>query len=280
MKLRTVSLPALLLCVAAVAAADVDALVAAAREALKKGDTVRALALANAAVGAAPGRPPGYAVRAAAHDARREFEKSAADYGKVIEIAPDNLPAYQRRGEALFRLGRFRESVADFDQVIRLDPSREPHHWQRGISLYYAGEYARGARQFEAHRAVNPDDVENAAWHFLCVAREGGVEAARRSLIPVRHDGRVPMMRVHELLAGKATPADVLAAAGAGDPPPGAEAMKRRLFYAHLYIGLYHEAAGDAEKAREHILLAAGEYADDDYMSDVARAHAAVLRRH
>ena len=255
---------------------DADALVAAARAALATGDTARALGFASKAVEAAPDRPQGYAMRAAVYDARREFAKAVADYTRVLAIAPDSASAVHRRGEAHFRLGRFRESLADFDREIELDPSRAPHHWQRGITLYYAGEYARGAEQFELHRTVNPDDVENAAWHYLCVARRSGAEAARRALMPVDGDPRVPMPQIHAMFAGRASPDEVLAAARAGSPPPAEQ--KRRLMYAHLYLGLYLETSGDADRAREHVRLAAGPYAmENDYMSDVARVHAATL---
>jgi hypothetical protein len=38
---------------------------------------------------------------------------------------------------------------------------------------------------FYAGRTVNPNDVENAAWHFLCVARAESPEKARAALLPV-----------------------------------------------------------------------------------------------
>jgi lipoprotein NlpI len=254
---------------------DAIELLAEARAALRRGDAERAISLATDALAKSPDDAAAYALRAAAHDVRRDFEKSIADWDKLVALRPDDPAAFQRRGETHFRLGRFKESVADFDKVIALEPDRAAHDWQRGISLYYAGDYAGGAKQFESHRAVNPEDVENAAWHYLCVARTSGVDAARRSLIPVKDDARVPMMRVFDLFAGTAGPDDVLAAAKAGDPPP--EQKKTRLFYAHLYIGLYHEAAGAADKAGEHILLAE-KYAGDDYMGDVARVHAVVIK--
>ena len=205
--------------------------------------------------------------------------QAAAPGPDAASRVPDDAAALHRRGEAQFRLGHFRESVADFDREVALDPSREAYHWQRGISLYYAGDFARAARQFDLHRTVNPDDVENAAWHYLCVARADGVEGARRSLIEIAPgaDARVPMRQIHALFAGRATEPDVLAAATAGDPP--AAELKRRLLYAHLYIGLYREAAGDAAEAKEHIALAADKYAEPgDYMSDVAIVHARILR--
>mgnify|MGYP000446850332 CR=1 FL=1 len=39
-----------------------------------------------------------------------------------------------------------------------------------------------GRKLFELHRSVNPQDVENAAWHFLCAARVDGLEKARAQL--------------------------------------------------------------------------------------------------
>ena len=263
---------------AAAAPQTFDELAAAARAALRSGDTDRALALAHEAVNADPNGTDGYVLRAHVHDVRREFEKAVADYDRVIADRPDFAPARYGRATSLFRLGRFKESVADFDKLVELDPAREPHLWERGIALYYAGEFERGAKQFEVHRTVNPDDVENAAWHYLCVARTSGVEAARRTLIPVSRDGRVPMMKVHDLYAGKATPRDVMALAEAESESAVPEGERKlRLFYAHLYIGLYHDAAGETGAAAEHIELAATKYAGDGYMGDVARVHARVL---
>ena len=85
---------------------------------------------------------------------------------------------------------------------------------------YYAGEYEKGVKQFEIHQDVNSNDVENSVWHFLCVNKIKGFEAARKSLIDIKGDGRVPMAQVQKLFAGKLEPKDVLDAANAGDPSP------------------------------------------------------------
>jgi len=268
---------ALLIACAAPAATPAIDLVREAREALERGQKDEALALADKAVAADSKRAEVFATRAQIRDARREFELAAADYDRAIALDPKDAALYQRRGEDRFRLARFTESVADFDHVIELHPAQAPYHWQRGIALYYAGQFDLAAKQFELHKTVNPDDVENAAWHYLCTARLRGVEAARKSLIPIRGDARVPMMQVHALFAGTMTADDVLRTARAGNPSPAR--LKTQLFYAHLYLGLFEEAAGHAAAAREHVLLAAEKYADDDYMGDVARVHAAVLKR-
>ena len=164
-----------------------------------------------------------------------------------------------------------KKCIAHFDRVIELNPRAEPGHWQRGLALYYADEFERGRKQFEVHQTVNTNDVENAAWHFLCVARIEGVEKARKAFIPIEGDSRVPMKEVHQLFAGTATPEDVLAAAKAGDPSESA--LRNHLCYAHLYLGLYWEAMGDTEKAKHHIKLSAKDYAMDHYMGETARVH-------
>jgi len=161
------------------------------------------------------------------------------------------------------------ESAKVFDQLVVARPESEPELWQRGLALYYAGRFDDGRRQFELHRTVNPADVENVAWHFACVARDKGAEAARRAIIPVGADSRVPMREVLELFAGRAEPAAVLAAAEAG---PG-EARRNQRCFAHLYLGLYFEAIGDDERAKRHMLEAAGPFAMDHFMGRVAQLH-------
>jgi lipoprotein NlpI len=165
-----------------------------------------------------------------------------------------------------FEQGRFTASASTFDQLAKLISDEAPQLWQRGIALYYAGRYADCRRQFESHRTVNPDDVENAAWHFLCVARDQGADKARAALLPVGPDPRAPMREVYQMFRGAMTAEDVLKAAG--DRPSG-------LFYAHLYIGLYSEALGRKELALKHIKEAAADrYASaGGYMHMVATVH-------
>lgn len=162
------------------------------------------------------------------------------------------------------------ESARLFDRVATARPDVAPDLWQRGIALYYAERYADGRSQFELHEKVNPNDVENPAWHFLCVARLEGVEAARRAMLPVGADPRVPMHEILELFAGRGDEAAVLAAAERGPE----ESRRNQLCYAHLYLGLHAEARGDAAAARRHIVAAAGRYRMDHYMGRVAVVHA------
>ena len=184
----------------------------------------------------------------------------------LIAQSPSELLS---RGMQQFEAGKVEESAKDFDRLVELDPSAAPYLWQRGIALYYVGRFKDCKAQFESHRRVNADDVENAAWHYLCTARTETTLKARQQLIPISGGPRPPMMTVHALFAGKATPEDVLAKAK----------DDTARFFAYLYIGLYWEANGDSAKAQPWLKRAAEASSGQDYMGAVARVHWARLRR-
>lgn len=175
-----------------------------------------------------------------------------------------------QQGSEQFFAGKIDASIKSFEQAISLEPKAKAHLWQLGISYYYANRFAEGRDLFQLHQTVNPEDVENAVWHFLCVARLDGIEAARKKLIPISGDTRVPMKQIHALFAGTGPIEDVLKSASAVQD---ASRRKNALCYAHLYLGLYEEARGNHDKSREHIKKAAEDYRQDHYMGQVARVH-------
>ena len=226
-------------------------------------------------------------LKAADEDAKKLFAKAqlalqkgnhaeaVKGFTKVLALKPGEparASTLQRRGEAYFKLAKIKESIADFDAYLKLRPKEDPYHWQRGISYYYANEFKKGHEQFERHQVVNSNDVENAVWHYLCLARAKGIEEAKKKLIPIVGDGRIPMMEVHALFGGKSTPEKVLAKARAGGVK-GAR-LERQLFYAHLYLGIWHETKSEMKLRDKYIGLAAAVADNHGYMGDVARVHA------
>jgi lipoprotein NlpI len=190
----------------------------------------------------------------------------------AAQAPPASPQAVFERAVSDFRGGRIQESVAGFDTLVRLAPEAAPGLWQRGIALYYAARFKDCRAQFESHRTVNPNDVENAAWHFACVARAESPASAKAALLPVGPDPRRPMREIYQMFRGTLTPEAVLAAAG---PQPESQ------FYAQLYIGLYFEALGDSARARQHIAEAASaRFAQaGGYMYTVATIHCDLLQR-
>lgn len=214
--------------------------------------------------------------QAALASQRGDYPRAIEQLTTVVEQSPTMAIAWYLRGRANFCAGKIAESVADFDKYVELEPQAKNRLWERGISYYYAGQYEPGAKQFEDYQKYHDQDVENSVWRYLCVARQSGVAKARESLLPITGDPRAVMMEIYALYRGQLKPEDVLRAAG--DNPPNREMLNQRLFYAHLYIGLWHEAAGDTKQAKEHI-LAAEKHKIAHYMWDVAHVHAERLRQ-
>jgi lipoprotein NlpI len=254
-----------------------DDYLAEAHRAWERRDTDKALELVGKAIAADPRDVRAHLLRGTLHEALSKHLEAIADFNKCLQLEPNCAEALNRRGSEQFKLGRVPESVADFDRYLKLRPQDAPGHWKRGISLYYLGRYDDGRKQFEGYEKVDTNDVENAVWHFLCVARQDGLGKARASLLKIGRDTRVPMMQVYDLYRGALKPADVLAAAEAGEVAPAQR--RQRLFYAHLYLGLYYDATGDRKQALEHISQAAGKYRIGHYMGDVAAVHEGLLRK-
>lgn len=228
-------------------------------------------AIANVSRGADQ-LPPGWSLEIEHALELGDAERALRLADAAVAQANESAQVHLVRGMVRFRLGQIDPSLADFDRSIALDPRSAPHNWQRGIALFYAGRYADGAAQFEQHRQVNPNDVENSAWHFLCVAKLRGIERARAELIPSGGDGRRPMMKVLELFAGRATVQDVLEEAERAGGGTRGEALAR--FYAYLYIGLYLSSQPQVPAAESlEWLQRAVDTEAGGYMRDVARVH-------
>jgi lipoprotein NlpI len=184
--------------------------------------------------------------------------------------------SHYEQGAENFFAGRIKDALVEWDAQVKEDPASLPGHWQRGLALYYAERYKDGRAQFETHQKVNSEDVENAVWHFLCVAKMENVDAARKAYIPITHDSRVPMKEIHALFAGKGTEEAVLKAAETTKENTSKAALNMQRCYAHLYLGLYNEALGKTKEAKEHMLKAAELAPKDSYMGQVAVVHCKV----
>ena len=213
-------------------------------------------------------------------DAAGDGETAERFATKAMEADSDLAEAYYLRGRARFLLNRMPEALADFDAYVKRRPQAASRQWERGITCYYAGKFAEGAAQFRLYQTYHDNDVENSVWRFLCMARSEGPAAARKAMLPIRNDPRVPMMEIFRMFAGQSKPADVLRAVEKGKPNGAQRAG--RLFYARLYIGLYWEALGNEKQATEFLRLAATQHSRNDpingFMWSVADVHYRTLK--
>lgn len=235
----------------------------------KAGHTTNAIALISEAIRVNPQESRWWHLRAQMNSLLGQREATIDDLGHALQLEPRSRVLLQGRAEELFKAGKVPEAVKDFDQVNEVEPTFAPYNWQRGIALYFAGRYADGRKQFESHQTVNPHDVENAVWHFLCTAKELNVERARARLIPIEGDDRVPMAEIHRLFAGQSTPEKVLAAVQADGETR--EVTRQQRFYAHLYLALYFDATGNKVRVASELRACQPFGNPGDFMADVAR---------
>ena len=198
-----------------------------------------------------------------------KYEDAVKKATEAAELAKDLGEIQQSAAQVLYLAGKSEESLPLFERANALMPERAADNWQRGIALGTCGKWAEGAKQFKMHHDVNPNDVENSAWYYLCVAKSENLEAAKKSVIPSRGDARQPMMAILQMLKGELKPDEVLAVAEKASAGP---ARKEAMFYGELYVGLYYDSIGDAVEAEKH-LRASLNHDQKHYMSDTSRVY-------
>ncbi len=184
-----------------------------------------------------------------------EYQQATESLKKLATAFPDRFNYHFSLADAYFMNGQPKESVAAYDRALEIRPDMAPRCWQRGLALYYAGEFELGKKQFEIHRTVNTQDVENSVWHMLCHTKVANLETARSEMIPISGDRRVPMSQVFEMFAGTGSVQNVLDAAQ--DSSHTEQERTTFTYYAHLYIGLYQEMTGEDDQAMESMRSAA-----------------------
>jgi lipoprotein NlpI len=256
---------------------EADEAIKKASQALKDHDFEAVLKAAAKAVELDPKKAMGWYFRGEANSHFRKHEAAIKDYDKAYELDKTLIDAVNQRGGARFCLGMVKESIEDFEKFIEAKPKAYDSHWRYGISLYYAGRFADGAKQFKAGEIAFGDDVENVFWHYLCNAKVDGLEKARKAVLSVKPDRRVPMMKVYDLIRGKVKPDEVIETSEKAKLE--GEDKQEALFYAHLYVGLNYEADGNAKKCLEHLTTAVEKHKISHYMWDVGNVHLKLLKK-
>ncbi len=219
-------------------------------------------------------------LRIEASESLRRGDRQAAVRAADALVANfgDEIQAMAAAGDVYLRSGQPEKSVTQFDRLIAIQPDQMPYLWQRGIALFLVKKYDAAAEQFAKHREVNPHDVENAAWHFACIAKSQTPGRAKEMLLPAPGDGREPMNEILSMLASGDTDQVRTRIGEVVKRAPGSRDAEDAKFYGELYLALYADAMGNIVEARNRI-KAASTSAPHHYMGDVARVYADDLHR-
>ena len=117
----------------------------------------------------------------------KDYDAAFAAAKKLAQSA-DAKGFHMFAGDIMLRSGKAKQAIEQFEKHLEQRPKDRPYLWQLGIALYFDKQFKAGAELFEIHRKVNPNDVENAAWHFLCIAKHQSAEKAKQMLLPAPDD--------------------------------------------------------------------------------------------
>ena len=182
---------------------------------------------------------------------RTQWKQQITQATQTLDSDAKNLDALSRRGDAYFFSGEFRQALADYERMVKLQPSLANSHWRRGIAYFYVGDFQQAAAQFEAYHSFDDIDRENGIWRYLSLAKAKGLPAARKTLLKYRKTDREPFPAVYQLFEGKLTAKEILSQIEQAEISN--TEREKRLFYAHLYIGLNHVVLGQDQPARQHL---------------------------
>lgn len=198
---------------------------------------------------------------------KREYVQAGALAKKLSETTK-NERLKLNASDLLLQCGLVEESLPGFDAYAKAHPDRKPFLWQRGIALYFVERYKDGVEQFEIHREVNPNDVENAAWHYLCLAKHQSPEKADQEVLPAPNDPRPTMEQVLQMFKTGNTQAVQDEIDRLKDSPRSTTAQ----FYGYFYLGLYADAQGNTKPALKYMTQSA-EVAPANYMGHIAEQY-------
>ena len=255
---------------------EVDDALKKVRAALKAYDTANAVKAAEEAVRLAPKNALAWYLSGEALGQARRHDEAIKAFEKAHELDNKLMAAINQRGGEKFKKADIKGSLEDFEAYIKVNPAAYADHWRYGISLYYAGRFEEGAKQFKAGEKAFGSDAENAFFHYICNARKEGYEKARKNILKIGTDTRVPMMKIYEMIQGKAKPDEVIETAEKAKLDK--EDKNEALFYAHLYVGLNYEAEGNAKKCEEHLKIAVEKHKIGHYMWDVGNVHLQLMK--
>ncbi|MBI5761141.1 MAG: tetratricopeptide repeat protein [Planctomycetales bacterium] len=221
-------------------------------------------------------------------DAGREKLHARLDeaIGKLtadIERSPKTFDLYSRRGDQRFFRGQFAEAIQDYEKMVELRPETEASHWRRGIAYFYAERYKDAIRQWDLYSTFDDVDRENGIWRFLSQVKAHDVKTARDGLLKYKKDDREPFPDVYAMFAGKLSGDEMITRIDKASLSK--DEREKRLFYAHLYVGLLDVVEDRRNTAIKHLRESTSNSWGRDagygpnYMWHVGRLHHDLLAR-
>jgi tetratricopeptide (TPR) repeat protein len=125
-----------------------------------KGEYDKSIADYDKVIKIKPDFAAAYNNRGNVYSDKGEYDKAIADYDKAIEIKPYYAKAYNNRGNVYAYKGEYDKAIGDYDKVIEIKPNDAEFYNGRGIAYYMKGEHDRAIADFDKVIEIRPDSAE------------------------------------------------------------------------------------------------------------------------
>ncbi len=98
--------------------------------------------------------------RAAAHVARRDFARAAADLNRLVALRGNELESHLLRAEFFLTVGKIDEAIADLTVAVKIDPKSARLYVDRGRACLAKGEYDLALACFDKAQRRDPRDTD------------------------------------------------------------------------------------------------------------------------
>jgi lipoprotein NlpI len=252
MKLAILMVAAAIFVAAAPVGAEIRADVEAGDEARHRGAFEKAVGLYTAAIqsghldGAA--LAGAYAKRGDTYRDQARYDRAIADFAAALKIDPGLAEAHNGRALVFSQQGLYDRAIVDYRAALKLKPDFAFAYTALGRAYFYKGEFSKAAASFKDRLKIKPRHIFPMLWLYLARARSGG--DAKPELAGYLADAKKDfwIYQAALLYMGKATPQQVLDAAGKGEP----EERRQRGAEANFYIGQYFLINGNSEAATRY----------------------------
>ena len=202
-------------------------------------DFDRAIADYTQAIQLSPGYALAYAGRGNAWSNKGDLDRALADYDKAIQLDAKSEAPYNNRARVWRGKGNLDKAIADLTKAISLNPKDAFPYRERGLIEFARGDFAAAAADLLRSGELG-DSGYTMAYRFLVRARLGEDGAAELAANAARLAPTEWPYPIIELLLGKRSPEDTLAAAGTAN----------ERCEASFYVGEWYLAHDDRPKAR------------------------------
>jgi tetratricopeptide (TPR) repeat protein len=110
-----------------------------------------------------------------------DYQKSFADYNKIVSLKPDKADAYVGRGNVFRRNNQLPEALKDYNKAISLDSSKASGFNDRGSVYFDLGQDELALRDFNRALSMKPDLYQTYNNMGSVYARKGDYETALKN---------------------------------------------------------------------------------------------------